>query len=381
MKKDKLADAVFSRLAATSGVEGCDDHFAIDKWEWPQGVALYGLYRRCRSSGAIGASSAIGAASAIGVAGAAGTATGPADDLGFLVSWFERRLAAGLPPRNVNTTAPLLALVSLLEIEPRPEWRALCLDWAEWVMHGMPRTPEGGIQHVTSHLFNPGELWADTLFMTVLFLARAGVAFGREDMVEEASYQFLLHIRYLSDAEAGLWFHGWTFEGRHHYGRVHWARGNAWFCLAAVEFLEMARPEGAAGRTIEEAFRCLMSGLSRLQADDGLWHTILDDPSSYTETSASAAIAYAALKGLRLGLLGPGFKDLAARAEAGVRARIDDAGVVGGVSHGTALGMDAAHYLAIPVSPTAYGQGLAFLMLGEAEGGEAPRTGSAKEAD
>jgi unsaturated rhamnogalacturonyl hydrolase len=338
MKAEDLADKVFERLARTSGVAGCDDHFAVDRWEWPQGVALYGLLVRYRASR-------------------------KASDLGFLRAWFERGIAAGPPSRNVNTTAPLLALACLLEFDPRPEWKELCLGWAEWVMRDMPRTEEGGLQHVTSQLENPGELWADTLFMTVLFLAEAGSLFGRRDMAEEAEYQFLLHARYLADAEAGLWFHGWTFRGRHHYGRVHWARGNAWFALAAAEFLGTARPRGAVSRTIVEALRTQMSALAGLQAPDGLWRTILDDPGAYTETSASAAIAYACRKALRLGILDPRFGAMADRAEAGVVARIDPEGLVGGVSHGTALGMDAAHYLRIPVSPTAYGQGLTFLML------------------
>lgn len=339
MNADELSSRVFSRLAATAGARSVDDHFAVDRWEWPQGVALYALAKRHEDRGQ------------------------PAD-LGFLLSWYGRAMASGgAPVRNVNTTAPLLGLLSLPAAALRKEWRDYCLDWAEWIMRDMPRTEEGGIQHVTSHLVNPGELWADTLFMTVLFLARAGLVFGRKDMLEEAAYQFLLHIRHLEDGEAGLWFHGWTFEGRHHFGRVHWARGNAWFSIAAMEFLAMCDPGVAVRRTVTEAFRSQMRTLAGLQAEDGLWHTILDDPASYTETSASAAVAHAMRLGIGSGLLGGEFRPIMERAERGVIGRIAPDGAVGGVSHGTALGMDAAHYLGIPVSPTAYGQGLAFLML------------------
>lgn len=340
MNHDELARLVFARLGETAGVADADDHFAIDKWEWPQGVALYGLYRRYLQT------------------------QNPAD-LAFLKAWFHRGLAAGLPVRNVNTTAPLLALTCLLDHEPRPEWSALCRSWAEWVMNDMPRTEEGGLQHITSHLVNPGELWADTLFMTVLFLAKAGRTFDRPDWVEEASYQFLLHIRYLSDPAAGLWYHGWTFEGRHHYGKIHWARGNAWFTLAGVEFLDLIRPQGAVARTIEQALQTQLRTLARCQDAGGLWHTILDNPTTYTETSASAAIAYAALKAGRMGLLPLELKTMATRAFAAVTAQVDDRGVVQGVSHGTALGMDADHYKRIAVKPTAYGQGLVCLMLTE----------------
>ncbi|MDP3177667.1 MAG: glycoside hydrolase family 88 protein, partial [Spirochaetaceae bacterium] len=322
-------------------------------WEWPQGVALYALYRRYEAKGEAG-------------------------DLAFIRSWFDRSFERPLPVRNVNTTAPLLSLACLLGREDDRALRAFCSGWADWAMRDMPRTEEGGIQHVTSHLANPGELWADTLFMTVLFLARAGILLGRPELVQEAAYQFLLHIRYLADPESGLWFHGWSFEGRHHFGKAHWARGNAWFAMAAIEFLEMLGVGdaddvgGAAARCVREAFLSQARTLARFQAKDGLWHTIIDDPSSYTETSASAGFAYAWLKAIRLGVMDGEFRPAAAlaaeRAARGVVARIDERGFVGGVSHGTAVGWDAEHYRSIRVAPTAYGQGLAFLMLTEYEG-------------
>ena len=40
-------------------------------------------------------------------------------------------------------------------------------------------------------------------------------------------------------------------------------------------------------------------------------------------------------------------------------------GTVMGVSGGTGMGHDLQHYKNIRVCPTAYGQGLTFLMLGE----------------
>jgi len=362
MSGSELGRAVFERLRETAGVAGCDDHFAIDKWEWPQGVALYALYRRYE-------------------------ARGDAGDLRFIRDWFDRALCRPLPVRNVNTTAPLLSLTCLLGREDDSALRDLCSSWADWALREMPRTEEDGIQHVTSHLANPGELWADTLFMTVLFLARAGLLLGRPELVDEAVYQFLLHIRYLADQESGLWYHGWSFEGRHHFGKAHWGRGNAWFSMAAVELLDLLGAEGGgpssgqgggagsgarsrdpAARCLREAFLSQARALSRYQAGDGLWHTIVDDPSSYTETSASAGFAYAWLKAIRLGIMGEEFRPAAERAARGVVARIDGSGTVGGVSHGTAVGWDAEHYRSIRVAPTAYGQGLAFLMLTEFEG-------------
>ncbi len=49
-------------------------------------------------------------------------------------------------------------------------------------------------------------LWDDTLFMTVLFLANMGRIRGNKEYIEEAQYQFLLHVKYLTDKKTGMWF-------------------------------------------------------------------------------------------------------------------------------------------------------------------------------
>ena len=41
-------------------------------------------------------------------------------------------------------------------------------------MYEMPRTSEGGIQHMTSDDVNEQEIWDDTLVMTVLFPGQYG---------------------------------------------------------------------------------------------------------------------------------------------------------------------------------------------------------------
>ena len=53
-------------------------------------------------------------------------------------------------------------------------------------MDSFPRTKEGGFQHITSDTLNEQELWDDTLFMTVLFLANMGRILNKKDYEEEA---------------------------------------------------------------------------------------------------------------------------------------------------------------------------------------------------
>ena len=68
----------------------------------------------------------------------------------FLHDWFVENMEMGLPSRNINTTTPLLTLAELNEYYHDEKFEKLCLDWADWLMNCIPRTKEGGFQHVTS---------------------------------------------------------------------------------------------------------------------------------------------------------------------------------------------------------------------------------------
>lgn len=336
-----LAQQVMSKLIGTHEGGGENDHLTLDTWEWPQGVAVYAMfkvYEQSRSESL----------------------------LAYLKDWYHKHLQKGLPTRNVNTTAPMLGMVLLYEHTGDAQYLPLIRDWAQWVMDGMPRTCEDGLQHITTHDVNPQQLWDDTLFMTVLFLYRAGMALHEDAWKREAEYQFLLHIKYLFCQENNLWYHGWTFEGRHHFGGAFWARGNSWYTAGAIDFIELL-DQGPVRRIIEETWRGQCLALCALQdSETGLWHTLLDHPDSYVETSASAAIAYGLLKGVRLGLLPAECAQNAQKALAGVLAQVGPDGVVENVSYGTPMGHTLDFYKEIPLCPTAYGQGLTFLMLTEA---------------
>ena len=321
--------------------------FGISEWDWPQGVGLYGLYKIMMVEK-------------------------KEEYREFLCSWFKSNMAEGLPSRNINTTTPLLTLVQLNEICPDPEFESLCLSWADWLMRCLPRTEEGGFQHVTSAngdrlgvRLNENEMWIDTLFMTVLFLNRMGQKYNRQDWISESIHQVLLHIKYLYDKKTGLFYHGWTFNTRDNFGGVFWCRGNSWFTTGILEYLEMFKGSLDAGvrEFIVNTYKSQVRTLKKLQSQSGLWHTVLDDPASYEEVSGSAAITAGILKGIKLGILDDSYLDCAWKGVRAVMNNIDEEGTVLNVSGGTGMGADREHYKRILIAPMAYGQSLTILAL------------------
>ncbi len=59
-------------------------------------------------------------------------------------------------------------------------------QWAEWVMHDMPRTDENGLQHATWTRKSQPAL-GRYLMMTALPLAKIGMLLNRPAYIEEAN--------------------------------------------------------------------------------------------------------------------------------------------------------------------------------------------------
>lgn len=99
----------------------------------------------------------------------------------------------------------------------------------------------------------------------------------------------------------------------------------------------------------------------------GLWHTILDDQTSYLEASATAGFAYGILKALRMRLIPREERYVLASKKAieGVIANISEAGELMKVSFGTPVFNDAESYRKVPLTSMPYGQSLALLALTE----------------
>ena len=187
----EIADRVLGMLQRADGNDPSRGHLTMNNWEWPTGVALYGIYKTYQQSG-------------------------DRKILDYLTGWYDDMLSREQKPhRNVNTVAPVLTLTCLYAETKNPAYLPVIESWIDWVMKEMPRTEYEGLQHCTVWNKHYQQLWCDTLFMVGLFLAKAGVVLERPELIEEAEYQFLIHIRYLQNKVNGLFYHGWTFDRPH----------------------------------------------------------------------------------------------------------------------------------------------------------------------
>lgn len=314
--------------------------FGMDEWDWPQGVGLFCLQEYNKI-------------------------TRNSDYTNYIFNWVEMQKKQGLPQKNINTTAPLIALSSYEEFDD------FCLEWVEWLLEELPKTEENGFQHVTSGQtkndikLNEGELWLDTLFMTLIFLTKVAVKNQDEKLRDTIEYQILLHIKYLFNHYDNLFYHGWSFQEKNNFSEVYWCRGNAWFTYAIPEILLIGKKlfNNSFIEYVKEIWLAQAKKLLLIKSSNGLWHTVLNDSSSYTETSGSAAIIAGMFKGIELGWITIDNYDLLFESLETVMERVDVNGRVNGVSAGTPIGETASSYKSIITAPMSYGQGLTALAI------------------
>jgi unsaturated rhamnogalacturonyl hydrolase len=313
--------------------------FGMDlTWDWPGGVAFYGISRLFE-------------------------VTGESTYLELMADWVEGYEEVGLPSNwTVNTCAMGHMLLTLYEQTKDQKYLDLVMSKIDYLENKALRFEDRVLQHtVSSNNDFPEQCWADTLFMAAYFMLRVGIQVGEKRLVHDALHQFFWHINYLQDEDSGLWYHGYNNLTKDHMSGIYWARANAW---GAYTMSRAARilPEGylyPQMMHIWSSLRDQLASIKKLQKEDGLWGTVLDYLGAYGEVSATAGItASMVYQG------NPLHAKYVKKAVEGVLNNIAPNGRVMNVSGGTAVMNNIEGYLAIDHKwAQGWGQGLALALL------------------
>jgi len=334
------------RLTLTDTIDRVvNQTFRMDyHWDWPAGVAMYGVAE-------------------------AFEATGREEYLRLLQVWVDDKLEEGLPKLSVNGVSVGHALITLHQATKDNRYLETAVQLADFLALEAERFDDGVLQHTVyseTDVF-PGQAWVDTMMMAGYYLLRMGRLLGRDDYFNDGLRQYHAHERLLQDDDTNLYYHGWDSLAGNHMSGVFWARGNAWAAHTMAKALPLIPVQNPSYMVIEGSLRDQLSALARLQTEDGLWHTVLTDCTSYTETSGSAGIAS--------GLLSAGlYNQQVEKALDAVLQRIKPDGTVTGVSAGTAVMNDEQGYKDVPFKRIqGWGQGLLLAFLADVMRSTEPR--------
>ncbi|MCX6100524.1 MAG: glycoside hydrolase family 88 protein, partial [Candidatus Bipolaricaulota bacterium] len=251
---------------------------------------------------------------------------------------------------------PAYAMLEMADLTGQPKPLAVADEVVEFMLHRATRTSDGGLDHFSGK----PELWVDTLDMCCPVLVTKARLAHRPELQAEARRQLEIFARHLQDPATGLFYHHWS-ETTGRRTTNFWARGNGWVVLASLETLRHESPESAAAKPLRERLGKQMASIIKLQDPaTGLWHTVLDAPDTYVETSASAMFLHGMVEGQRLKLIDPPSRACLKAAWRGLARQVDATGQVVGTSGGTGPSSKEA-YARIRTGSYNYGTG-AFLL-------------------
>lgn len=204
------------------------------------------------------------------------------------------------------------------------------------------------------------QIWVDSMDVAPPFLAHLARVGGQDGLYDEAASELLAYARLLQ-GKSGLFRHGYE-QACGPNGQI-WARGNGWALLGMVETLHLLPAAHPACPEIGQRIEALLDGLMPSQRDDGLWHTVVDDPSTYEETTLAAMVATGVMRANAADLqLSPAVVEMAALARAGVLANVAPDGGLLKVSDATPVA-EHAMYATRPFGIFPWGQGPLLLMV------------------
>lgn len=253
---------------------------------------------------------------------------------------------------------PAAPVLRLYERTKDRRYLAMAEKVAAFIETRATRTASGALAHWGGNQ----QLWVDTLYMVCPVMANLTRVTGRGEYLDEAVRQLDLFAARLQDPATDVFWHMYD-ESTGQIVGVRWGRGNGWVAMSYVEVLrELDRRSPAYARRAAE-FRRLMDGLLLLQdGETHLWHTALDHPETYTETSAAAMFLASLVDAQRLGLYSPKDRDVIPRTWTALAGRVDADGHVIGVSGGTGP-TPLEHYASKVQGAFTWGTG-AFLLAG-----------------
>jgi unsaturated rhamnogalacturonyl hydrolase len=180
-----------------------------------------------------------------------------------------------------------------------PKLRAAADKMLDYFLNRAPRTKEGTLYHID----NKPQVWVDSMYMAPPFLAVAG-------RPAEAVQQVEGMRRLLWNGEKKLFSAIWDDGLNDFYRRDFWGVGNGW---AAAGMTRVIRALPAEMKTARERLigyvRDTLDGCLAHERPEGLFHDVVDNPSTFVETNLAQILAYCIFRRPdqgRRGRTGPG---------------------------------------------------------------------------
>lgn len=175
-----------------------------------------------------------------------------------------------------------------------------------------PRTKSGNFWH---KMIYPNQIWLDGLYMAQPFYMMYETRYHKKEHYNDIIEQFKNVRKYLYNEEKGLYYHAYDEARKQFWADKEtgnspnfWLRSMGWYLMSLIDVMsEMDETIFEYYKVLEEIFREAIKGILKYQDPESkLFYQVIDRADrkdNYLETSGSAMIGYAIIKGCNIGVL------------------------------------------------------------------------------
>ncbi len=137
--------------------------------------------------------------------------------------------------------------------------------------------------------------WIDDMYMITMLQTQAYRATGDAKYLNRAAEEAVAYLEKLQQPN-GLFYHAPDVP-------FFWGRGDGWFAAGMSEMLRAMPADHPRRERILQSYRKMMATLLKHQDANGMWHQLIDDPTSWPETSCTGMFTFAFITGVKYGWL------------------------------------------------------------------------------
>jgi len=201
-----------------------------------------------------------------------------------------------------------------------PEIRQAVDGLLNWIRKAAPRNADGILYHV----FRGPEMWSDGFNGAPPFLASMG-------FYDEALTQIEGYRKCLWNADKKLLAHVWDDQKKQLRDANLWGGGNGWAAAGLARLWRTLPADRREDRArIADFARQLIDGCLAYQRPDGLFHNVVDQPTSFVETNLAQMLTFAIYEGAAAGWLPASYRAHADQMRSAARLKMDSDGFVQG---------------------------------------------------
>lgn len=211
------------------------------------------------------------------------------------------------------------------------------LEMGKWLAdHEYENPREDGLTEYT-------RFWVDDMYMVGSLQIQAYKATGDKVYLDRAALFLKVYIDELQKPN-GMFHHRADAP-------FYWGRGNGWAVAAMTEVLLVLPEDHEHYDALLSAFQKMMKTIASYQGKDGMWHQLIDDESSFAESSCTGMFLYGLASAVDMGWLPlDEYKDTVVKAWNALSSYVNEKGEAIDVCVGTNAKPRKKHYLTRPTS-------------------------------